>query len=557
MQRQALRLTAKAQEARVCRAFASRTSSAQKRSSDFGAPRLHRNDLSRRPPSIPGRLIRAGARKPAQGHEDGSDQPPTKTELVASALSEHEASDLIAPVRIPDDPHGVLRKDHPAMGILNNSAVVIQRQIEMMNVFLGYEQANRYVIMNGRGETIGYLAEEDHGFGRAIVRQMARTHRSFTAHIFDVSGREVLRIHRPFAWINSRIRIYDPITSSSSASNTNSTASNSDSTALGAERSTSTVPLSDMRIIGEAQQEWSPVRRKYNLFAYRPSPSTPAPESPTSDVSKSMDQFARIDSRFLSWDFNLESSTGATIGSVNRNFSGFAREIFTDTGVYALRMDSVASPSPSSSTQAQPSDKAVEIVSEPLTLDQRAIMLATAVSIDFDYFSRHSSSVGGMPLPIWIPGMGGAAGEAGAGAGAAGAAGAAGEAGVLGAGEAAGAAGGAVARGAGAAGTAGLEAGSAGIAGAGTMAGYEAMQRGAGRGEDQTQQTPADDASPMAQEYDQDPSRDAQGGGAGSGMQEDTWGTDADPFEKVDVPGGDGGGEGGGLLSSLWDFFGE
>ncbi|KAF2220578.1 Scramblase, partial [Elsinoe ampelina] len=296
-------------------------------------------------------------------------------------------SDLVAPVRIPEDRHGVLQKDHPAMGILNNSAVVIQRQIEMMNVFLGYEQANRYVIMNGRGETIGYLAEEDHGFGRAIVRQMARTHRSFTAHIFDISGREILRIHRPFAWINSRIRIYDPITS------------------------TSTIPLSDMRIIGEAQQEWAPLRRKYNLFAYRPSPSTPAPESPTSDVSKSMVQFARIDSPFLSWDFHLESSTGATIGSVNRNFSGFAREIFTDTGVYALRMDSVASPSPSASPQAQPSDKAVEILSEPLTLDQRAIMLATAVSIDFDYFSRHSNSVGGMPLPIWIPGMGGAAGE--------------------------------------------------------------------------------------------------------------------------------------------------
>lgn len=26
----------------------------------------------------------------------------------------------------------------------------------------------------------------------------------------------------------------------------------------------------------------------------------------------------------------------------------------------------------------------------PMTLDQRAVLLSTAVSIDFDYFSRHS-----------------------------------------------------------------------------------------------------------------------------------------------------------------------
>ena len=31
----------------------------------------------------------------------------------------------------------------------------------------------------------------------------------------------------------------------------------------------SQLPLSEMRIIGEAQQQWAPLRRKYNLFLYR------------------------------------------------------------------------------------------------------------------------------------------------------------------------------------------------------------------------------------------------------------------------------------------------
>lgn len=33
----------------------------------------------------------------------------------------------------------------------------------------------------------------------------------------------------------------------------------------------SPLALSDMRIIGEAQQQWAPLRRKYNLFLYRDS----------------------------------------------------------------------------------------------------------------------------------------------------------------------------------------------------------------------------------------------------------------------------------------------
>lgn len=134
---------------------------------------------------------------PAAAPAAQANQEPSKVDLVSSALAENQSSDLVAPVRIPDDPDGVLGPDHPAMAVLNNSSLIIQRQIEMMNVFLGFEQANRYVIMNASGETIGYLAEQDHGIGSAMARQFFRTHRSFTTHIFDREEREVLRVcHR-------------------------------------------------------------------------------------------------------------------------------------------------------------------------------------------------------------------------------------------------------------------------------------------------------------------------------------------------------------------------
>ena len=82
------------------------------------------------------------------------------------------------------------------MSLLDNSSIVVQRQLEMMNVLMGFEQANRYVIMDPHGNHIGYLAEQEHGIGSTFTRQMFRTHRSFTTHVFDRNEREVLRVRK-------------------------------------------------------------------------------------------------------------------------------------------------------------------------------------------------------------------------------------------------------------------------------------------------------------------------------------------------------------------------
>lgn len=291
-----------------------------------------------------------------------------------------------------------------------------------------------------------------------------------------------------------------------------------------------------MRIIGETQQQWAPLRRKYNLFLYRTSPDaatnlgTQQIQPPDSTMSKSQQlqvskaagpnsggeygQFAYVDEPFLSWDFALRSADSRLIGSVNRDFSGFAREIFTDTGVYALRMDSAALaeeqarrggvPSESQGSASLYDDKAAG-----MTLDQRAVMLATAVTVDFDYFSRHSSAGGMGFMPMWFPGGGGGepAGEGGAVEGAEGR-GVGGAAGGVGEGAA---------------------------TGAGTMAGYEAMQRGA----------QGDAAQPPPPEYPAAPQEEVWG------QDNDLWnqgGSGTDPWGRGQgggPPGGDGGGQGG------------
>lgn len=395
--------------------------------------------ISKRPqsPRLPPKVFSQPDEKSRPQANSPQNQPQQSSlDLVSSALRDQDsdANNLLSPVHIPEDPHGVLNERHPATSILSNSAIVVTRQLELMNVMLGFEQANKYVIMNPKGGHLGYMAERELGMGNMMARQMFSTHRSFTTHVFDRQGKEVLRFHRPFSWISSRIGIYDPVEESNSSPSSSPTVANADPGSLTTEVNPDTAQISrlalgDMRIIGEARQQWAPLRRKYNLYVHHQSQDSgatsgspqyspanqPLSNSQQLDLTPynndgQFDQFAYVNEPFLSWDFSLRSNEGGLIGSVNRNFAGFGREIFTDTGVYALRMDSVGlaqEPTHLISQTGQQSVGFQDPNASGMTLDQRAVMLATAVSVDFDYFSRKSGSGGMGFMPLWVPGMGG------------------------------------------------------------------------------------------------------------------------------------------------------
>ncbi|CBQ71308.1 conserved hypothetical protein [Sporisorium reilianum SRZ2] len=342
---------------------------------------------------------------------------PTASDPAANSNDQHLASQSAAesaqanlptdpsvhvPAVVPHEPLDVLQASHShfqgATRLLSQSALVVTREIEMMNIFLGFEQANKYSIHAPSGELVGYLAEEEHGLlGGALQRQLLRTHRPFRATVMDVSGKPVLMIRRPFTWINSTAHIY---------------AVRSDyPVGYGAPQD------ADLELIGEVQQCWHLYKRRYELFLKR-----------TEGEGDNFVQFAQIDAGFLSWTFLMQDADSKLVGAIDRNFRGFGREIFTDTGQYVLRFDSVgetamtdarlSAPS-TSGAQAKPVGIAegLELVeshgTRPLTLDERAVALATAVSIDFDYFSRHSEGMhggGGMFPWFYMSGMGGGGG---------------------------------------------------------------------------------------------------------------------------------------------------
>jgi hypothetical protein len=92
----------------------------------------------RRSPRVPRDVTR---RLRPVAHNRGALSPqqfePTSTEPNRPTPNYDPAQNtLLSPVHIPEDPNGILKETHPAMGILANSGLVIQRQLELMNVMM-------------------------------------------------------------------------------------------------------------------------------------------------------------------------------------------------------------------------------------------------------------------------------------------------------------------------------------------------------------------------------------------------------------------------------------
>ncbi|KAJ7582641.1 Scramblase-domain-containing protein [Mycena floridula] len=278
------------------------------------------------------------------------------TQKITETISS-EGTAQWAPTVTPEDPHEALQQL-----LLGNETLIVERQLEMLNIFIGFEQCNRYAINNTLGETVGYITEEPGSFLASFGRQLFGTHRPFRAMIMDVHGRPLLWLRRPFAWINSRMYVQRRLESGE----------------LGPDGE----PVLDT--FAEVQQVWHLIRRRYDMFL-RDSPnrilSLASESQPTPEPSDSIfSQFAKVDSGFLAWTFKLRDGKGEDIALVTRSFRGFGREIFTDTGMYAIHFN-------------PPLEEEVQKGwHRKLSLEERALTLALAVNIDFDYFSRHSGA---------------------------------------------------------------------------------------------------------------------------------------------------------------------
>ena len=298
---------------------------------------------------------------------------------------------LVPPGRGPGQPGGEVSRSSLVQALAHR-CLVVTREVEWGGVVLGFEQINRYTLRNEFGEVVGYMAEEGEGFASMLARQVLRTHRPFSATVLDTTGRVLFRVRRPFYFISSTISVEDP----------------------------------EGSVEAEVHQRWHPFWRNYDLYMAR-------------GLDQGMKQFASISAGFLSWEFELKSEAGGTLALVDRNFSGLGVELFTDAGKYVVHFGEPTAGSGGGRTRTGPQyvppwaggiggsstgigglakmrtgietqrdsswEKDVLRVERPLRLGERAAVLAAAISIDFDYFSRHSRR--GSSFPFFLPFFGG------------------------------------------------------------------------------------------------------------------------------------------------------
>ncbi|XXG66698.1 hypothetical protein AAC387_Pa06g0222 [Persea americana] len=221
------------------------------------------------------------------------------------------------------------REEAKIAPLLARANLFITRDIEWANVMLGFEQESKYAIVDAcyPQAPVGFIREQSN----VIFRQLLGIRRPFVAYITDAMGNELFRVRRPIWFINSTIHAEV-----------------------------------DGKEIGVVHRRWHLWRRIYDLYLGKR-------------------QFAVVENPgFWNWTFTLKDADENVLAEINRDWRGVGFEFLTDAGQYVIQFghaDPLSKTGPASAIQE------LEI-SRPLTLSERAVAIALAVSLDSDYFSR-------------------------------------------------------------------------------------------------------------------------------------------------------------------------
>ena len=171
--------------------------------------------------------------------------------------------------------------------------LLVHQQIELFELMTGYETENKYVVRNALGQNVYGAFEQSDCCGRYWCGNI----RSFDMNIVDNLGHEVIHLNRPLACGSccfpcclQKLEVSSP----------------------------------PGNLIGSVEQEWS-------IF-----PKFSIKDASGKTVLKLSGPFCTI-SCCRDVVFDLFSSDGETkVGQINKQWSGFAREAFTDADNFGI-----------------------------------------------------------------------------------------------------------------------------------------------------------------------------------------------------------------------------
>ncbi len=91
------------------------------------------------------------------------------------------------------------------MELANHRELIVRQTREMLEVFTGFETANRYRILTPEGQEAMY-AYEDSGM---LSRQFMGNHRPLSLHVLGSDGGNILNANRSFFWFLSHLNVQD------------------------------------------------------------------------------------------------------------------------------------------------------------------------------------------------------------------------------------------------------------------------------------------------------------------------------------------------------------
>ncbi len=197
----------------------------------------------------------------------------------------------------------------------SHSQLIVQQVREIAELF-GFETRNKYQIMDSNRVPIAFAAEQGQGAFSFILRQFLGHWRTFSVHFLAADGRVLLTAHHPFRFWFQRIEIKD----------------------------------NGSRIIGSIQQRWAFFSKRFDVENER--------GVVIMEVSSPM---------WKIWNFTFEKM-GRPVATVNKKWSGFFSEVFTDKDNFVI-------------------DFSDRTLSEP----ERLLVMSSSIFIDLLYFERKAN----------------------------------------------------------------------------------------------------------------------------------------------------------------------
>lgn len=77
-------------------------------------------------------------------------------------------------------------------------------------ILLNWEQRNQYAVSDGMRRSVGAIVEQGTGFGAALVRVVAGSHRPFEIAVLSNANEVVLTLERPFFFLYSSLDVKGP-----------------------------------------------------------------------------------------------------------------------------------------------------------------------------------------------------------------------------------------------------------------------------------------------------------------------------------------------------------